>query len=643
MYKPLQKKSYSYSPVSIPQKSKHFAKPGSSTVRAKPHPLSDSQELPTYSATEANLLAENVLRGMENRKQEQAQRQTLQPRWGLGGAIPARIAPPMLSTPQVQSQEVGIQRQCSDCAKEEQQQSGEEEKEVDEKSERGIQTKLTIGAPEDHYEQEADRVARQVMSVGAYRHTPFNSPQVQRFGQEGNSFKPLYLPQPVTPAVQMSVEEQAQMSELIQRTFQGGGNQTSEDLESRLNASKGGGSPLAPEVRDFMEPRFGADFSKVRVHTDGEAVQMNRELSAQAFTHGSDVYFGAGKSPGNNELTAHELTHVVQQSENIQRLQMLSPSLSEESSLIQCFSLSDITETAEHIGNKITDVASGVGEQIEKGVNYLKGRPERQRAERERPERENDNQENFCTAYTSTAEIYAAKTYLWTTLIPATTAMFGTDVAGLWQQYLSGPSSGYRTFAKGSNIANAFAQSNVIRQRTENLMVIATTRKDRFNTLPANKWVNVPVDQVFTQDEINYGINFSNPYDIPGHIAGGAGSSSFGKDTRTLKGYLSVCRETDDTGKTIGYQLKAKFEFEVKDTVDFCPGQPGSALEQILTIPASRLEASGQAFDVPFQVQFDAPEIIRTTKSPSPVSSSDRRHRADRQDVARILETASRH
>jgi hypothetical protein len=84
-------------------------------------------------------------------------------------------------------------------------------------------------------------------------------------------------------------------------------------LESRLNASKGGGNALAPEVRAFMEPRFGADFSSVRVHTGGEAVQMNRELGAQAFAHGSDIYFGAGKSPGNNELTAHELTHVVQQ------------------------------------------------------------------------------------------------------------------------------------------------------------------------------------------------------------------------------------------------------------------------------------------------------------------------------------------
>jgi hypothetical protein len=62
-----------------------------------------------------------------------------------------------------------------------------------------------------------------------------------------------------------------------------------------------------------MEPRFGTDFSGVRVHTGEAAVQMNRELNAQAFTHGQDLYFGAGKAPGKDALTAHELTHVVQQ------------------------------------------------------------------------------------------------------------------------------------------------------------------------------------------------------------------------------------------------------------------------------------------------------------------------------------------
>ncbi|MFE1743900.1 DUF4157 domain-containing protein [Coleofasciculus sp. H7-2] len=121
------------------------------------------------------------------------------------------------------------------------------------------------------------------------------------------------------------------MRSLVQRAFQAGGSEASGDLEGRLNASKGGGSALAPEVRSFMEPRFGADFSSVRVHTGGEAVQMNRELGAQAFAHGSDVYFGEGKSPGNNELTAHELTHVVQQTGSLQRK---CPACQEEDSQI---------------------------------------------------------------------------------------------------------------------------------------------------------------------------------------------------------------------------------------------------------------------------------------------------------------------
>ena len=66
-------------------------------------------------------------------------------------------------------------------------------------------------------------------------------------------------------------------------------------------------------VRSYMEPRFGVDFSHVRVHTGSDATQMNRDVGAQAFTHGSDIYYGAGSSPTNLELTAHELTHVVQQ------------------------------------------------------------------------------------------------------------------------------------------------------------------------------------------------------------------------------------------------------------------------------------------------------------------------------------------
>lgn len=102
----------------------------------------------------------------------------------------------------------------------------------------------------------------------------------------------------------------------VQAKLEGGkvGNTT---IESQLNSSKGGGSPLNENVQTQMESGFGTDFSNVRVHTDSNSVQMNKNLGAQAFTHGSDIYFNEGKyQPESNQgkhLLAHELTHTVQQ------------------------------------------------------------------------------------------------------------------------------------------------------------------------------------------------------------------------------------------------------------------------------------------------------------------------------------------
>lgn len=88
-------------------------------------------------------------------------------------------------------------------------------------------------------------------------------------------------------------------------------------FESSLQSTKGSGSPLPDSTRNFMENRFGADFSGVRVHTGSTAVQLNREVHAQAFAHGNDVYFNSGKyaphTPEGGLLLAHELTHTIQQ------------------------------------------------------------------------------------------------------------------------------------------------------------------------------------------------------------------------------------------------------------------------------------------------------------------------------------------
>jgi len=78
-------------------------------------------------------------------------------------------------------------------------------------------------------------------------------------------------------------------------------------------ASGTGGEPLSAPTRGFMESRFGADFSDVRVHRGGEAERFNDNLNARAFTYGSHIWFGAGETPDNRALLAHELTHTLQQ------------------------------------------------------------------------------------------------------------------------------------------------------------------------------------------------------------------------------------------------------------------------------------------------------------------------------------------
>src|SRR6476661_1430541 len=186
-----------------------------------------------------------------------------------------------------------------------------EPQEKEEENQESVQTKLTVGAPGDKYEQEADSMAGKVMAM------PDEAVEqpIQRQTEEQEQLQMHPEANSITPVVQRQTEEDAapvQMKPGEQRATDKS-SQASSSLESRLAGTKGGGSPLPNDVRSFMESRFGADFSSVRVHTDSNAVQMNKELGAQAFAHGSDIYYGAGKSPGKDELTAHELTHIIQQ------------------------------------------------------------------------------------------------------------------------------------------------------------------------------------------------------------------------------------------------------------------------------------------------------------------------------------------
>lgn len=94
-------------------------------------------------------------------------------------------------------------------------------------------------------------------------------------------------------------------------------------ISSEIQSTKGSGNVMSDSTKSFMESRFGADFSNVKIHTGNYASQLSKDLNAQAFTVGNNIYFNEGKySPDSfagKHLLAHELTHTLQQSGFIQR------------------------------------------------------------------------------------------------------------------------------------------------------------------------------------------------------------------------------------------------------------------------------------------------------------------------------------
>ena len=183
-----------------------------------------------------------------------------------------------------------------------------------------IQTKLKINKPGDIYEQEADRVADAVMQM------PESGVQRQEEPEEEEEMlqaKPLAIE--ITQFVQRQVEpEDKEEDEEIQpKSLASTAPEFTPEMGHDIQSIKGAGQPLSASERAFFEPRFGNDFSHVRIHTNHQATQMAHALNARAFTIGSDVVFGSRQySPETSEglgLIAHELAHVTQRVPGIQR------------------------------------------------------------------------------------------------------------------------------------------------------------------------------------------------------------------------------------------------------------------------------------------------------------------------------------
>lgn len=172
----------------------------------------------------------------------------------------------------------------------------------------GIQAKLAISQPNDPYEQEADRVAEQVMRMPA---SPAPT-QIQRKCACGG------IAGPTGECEACAAKRKALQRQATKQTSE----TTAPPIVNQV-LSSGNSLPLDVETRAFMEPSFGTDFSQVRVHTDGQAAESAQSVSALAYTVGSDVVFGNGqyrpKTSEGQKLLAHELTHVVQQGERVTR------------------------------------------------------------------------------------------------------------------------------------------------------------------------------------------------------------------------------------------------------------------------------------------------------------------------------------
>jgi hypothetical protein len=227
----------------------------------------------------------------------------------------------------------------------------------------GIQAKLTVGKPDDKYEKEADAMADKVvqrlsvpdisaneipgilakpLAVGItpllHRKCTHCEGEQKTQGEEKDAGKDKLQRKPIfesnaEPPEDESIvqrkcahcEEEKDAEEekgagdiKMQKKEEGGGSSSaSPDIESKLNSSSGRGSSLPESTRGEMENSFCANFSRVKIHTDSSAVDMSKNLNAQAFTHGNDIYFNAGKydtsSVSGKHLLAHELTHTIQQ------------------------------------------------------------------------------------------------------------------------------------------------------------------------------------------------------------------------------------------------------------------------------------------------------------------------------------------
>jgi hypothetical protein len=443
------------------------------------------------------------------------------------------------------------------------------------------------------YEQEADRIADQVMRMP--------EPGIQRScgcggrcaecsaGAAGEELEGAIQPKRIgSPGANLLGQHQAATSAAAPL------------VQAALAVP---GTALEPGTRGLLEGHLGRDFQRVRVHVGAEAGASAEALGARAYTVGSHIVFGRGEyepaTATGRRLLAHELVHVIQQA---------APSPRPPAVQRQVF-------------------ASGADADLA---------AEREYGDNGAPRAQNCGRPSwcppgFCDPYRSEdlAKYYRAKDSGW--LMLGISAAVNSRVVPLWREYLAGGSAPKNL---SSEFGADFTNSPTTKKTTD---FLNQELQGSLTSVPPS----VPMGSMLTLDlgsrigsaiaELDdptsaHCMNFNVPRDIPGNLVGGVGKDQVAcpagakpspyEDERHASGSVAVMR----LSPTELYVLP-KIQFSVKDTIDLCPGDCGTRLEQAATVPLSQFEATGISGDIPLSVDFPAPPSGMFT-IPAPLSGA---------------------
>jgi hypothetical protein len=433
--------------------------------------------------------------------------------------------------------------------------------ECDECRRKPLQAKLAVGSADDPLEHEADRIADQVTAPAAAGRVSAAAVGVRRDGGAGG-------PTQAAP----------------------------ESVEQTLASS---GQALDRALRHDMERRFGRDFFDVRVHSDARAHASARDVHAHAYTVGRHIVFGAGRfAPSTRDgrhLIAHELAHVVQQgggSETVRR---------QGDDVLGDLGLGDLSDLAKVAEEEVRKQLRALGSLPGTGALFSKtGCPS-----------------NFCNPF---KDVGKAKTDLFLAapfLLAGVAKVVSPRVVPLWKDYLFGGSA-------PRNITASFGADFTASGTTADtaVFIVAQIKKE----IAANhKAIMGPAPSVtvdltprmtktlaaIANPKSGKAMDFNVIGEIPGNIAGGIGKDQLSNKIGAKPSPFNDSRSATITAKLTRtpseIEVKPAIDFEVKDTIDLCPGNCGAGTEQDATIPMSRFEATGLSGDVPFTVQFPAP------------------------------------